>query len=850
MFANTYGKYKNCECGLVVPSEDGTKLDPIPLTKVSADVTWLDLGIKVTLTQTYKNKETKPVETQYVFPVDDRAAVCGFEAEIEGRKIQGEVRKKEEARQVYEESVKQGKTAFIVEETKPDMFQAKIGNLPAGSVATIKLSYVTEATAEGNALRFFLPTTIAPRYIPPSDTSEAAKIIGDIDYSTFSPCPMEIHVHIETERKTLSIDSPTHEINILLKNEALRNRKYLKTEVKLQGVSTDMDRDFVLLLETESPHQPRLILEKGHNSTVAAMVTLVPSFKLPGLKCDFIFVIDRSGSMTGEKMEKAKDALQLFLKSLPMDSYFNIVSFGNTFSSLWEGSQKYDEGSLHKASAHVMEMTANMGGTEILKPLSSVFQQVQLDGYTRQIIVLTDGEVSNTEQVVSLVRDNCNTSKTRVFALGVGSDASHHLVNGIALAGNGEALFAALKEGLSGKVQHLLKNSLQPSLTSVNIIWAQHDSIKKPEKNENQEAVVTEKTLLGFGKPVPKKTEAPTDVHQEMEDPWLSVKKLPCIFDGSCYAAYCIYNNPNLIPAEIKLSADTPAGPLSATFAANLAEAVEGNIVHSLAARSIIHELEEELQDRRVHPNDRSKKEKSAVYLGIKYNLASIFTSFVAVDEKGELQKDSPILRTVPNMMPHGYGGWNGGNAGIMCKGPRRIPYCSPPPIMQGLACRGISFPQWNENPSRPGTRHFVSKSKETGITETQLYDTTSRSCGMESHQDLALREESVSGKVDLSRDEGKLMVLTRMQHFNGSFPFDQQLLTVLGLTEREFSRVKDENKCEDADLATALAVVFMELKLPAYKDHWELMVKKSRSWLEGKGLSHLIDKSKQLLRC
>ncbi|CAG0903393.1 unnamed protein product [Darwinula stevensoni] len=774
MFANTYGKYKNFECGLVISSEDVQKLHPIPLTKVSADVTWLDVGIKVTLTQTYKNRETKPVETQYVFPVDDRAAVCGFQAEIEGRTIHGEVKKKQEAREIYEESVKQGKTAFLAEETKPDIFQVKIGNLPAGSVATITLTYVTQATAEGNALRFFLPTTIAPRYIPLSDASEAAKVIGDIDYSFFSPCPLEIQVHIETERKALSINSPTHEIKISSKNEVSDSKRHFRTEVKLLGVSTDMDRDFVMLLETEAHHQPRLILERGSDSTVAAMITLIPSFKLPPLKCDFIFVIDRSGSMGGEKMEKAKDAMQLFLKSLPTDSYFNIMSFGFTFSSLWEGSEKYREDSLHKATAHVLEMEANFGGTEIYEPLSTIFQQVQRDGYHRQVIVLTDGEVSNTEQVIALVRENCKTSKTRVFALGVGSDASHYLVNGIALAGNGEAQFATLKEGLSGKVQHLLKNSLQPSLTSVKVIWAHSDTIEKPEPGRPHE-VVTKKTLLGYGKPAAGKKDVVGDEEIErVRDPLMRIKKFPCIFDGSCYAAYCIYNNPNIIPEAITLSADSPVGPLSVTFPVILEESSVRNIVHTLAAQSVIRELEEELQDRILNNDDYSKKENTAIYLGIKYNLASSLTSFVAVDEKGEIQRDAPVLRTVPSMTPHGYGGF------VVDKG--RI-------------------------------------------------------------------ERSIGSDCHMNSDEGKVQILARLQIFDGSFSFDLQLLKLIGLTRNEFLKERDETKCGDSELATALAVAFMEMKLSACKDLWELMAKKSRTWLEGNGSSDLIESVKHLIQ-
>ncbi|CAG0895342.1 unnamed protein product [Darwinula stevensoni] len=644
--------------GLVTRNGARGKVHPIPLTEVSADVTWLDASIKVVLTQTYKNEEFKPLEVQYIFPMDDRAAVCNFVAEIDGRTILGKVKKRSEARDFYEEALKAGSTSFLVEEKTPEIFVANVGNLPAGRRASITISYVTQATMDEDALRFFLPTTIAPRYVPHGDNSEATKTIGAIEYSSFSPCPLKIHAIIETHQKAL-VKSPTHSIELLSKNMRSDVTKLFKTELALKGMSTDMDKDFVLLLKT--PHQPRLILEKGSDSTIAAMVTMVPKFNMveTKLKHEFIYMIDRSGSMMCDKMEMAKEALLSFLKDMPRDSYFNIVSFGSNFSSLWKESQKYEEDGEYAVTQHVNEMEANLGGTDMHEPLVSIFKLKQPEGYARQIIVLTDGEVSNTEEIFSLVRDNCKVSKTRVFVLGIGNDVSHHLVNGIARAGNGAALFATLKESIKGKVQYLREFFLQPSLTSVEVTWAHSQAIPKPEMEEANGAIVTHKTLEGYGLPEVKKPERDCDLN--VTDPCISVKNLPSILNGACYTAYCIYNNPEIIPVEIALSADSPDGRLEKAFPVKCEEVREGDIVHTLAARSIIRELEEELKETNLNKGDRLNKENIAIQLGIKYNIGSSLTSFVAVDEKGQMQEDAFIPRIVPSMMPKGYDGWRSG---------------------------------------------------------------------------------------------------------------------------------------------------------------------------------------------
>jgi len=138
-----------------------------------------------------------------------------------------------------------------------------------------------------------------------------------------------------------------------------------------------------------------------------------------------IFVLDRSGSMSS-MVKELREAMNLFLRSLPEDCYFNIIGFGSRYEKFMDQSRKYNDETLRQATKHIAGITANLGGTEIYTPLKYVFDLRPIPGYSRQVFVLTDGQVSNTEQVIDLVKNN--SSHCRVFSLGIGNSVSHHLV--------------------------------------------------------------------------------------------------------------------------------------------------------------------------------------------------------------------------------------------------------------------------------------------------------------------------------------------------------------------------------------------------------------------------------------
>lgn len=148
-------------CGLLANGEI-----PVPLAGVSVTADVRSLCARVTVTQRFINHERQPIEAVYVFPLDEGAAVCGFEAVIDGMLVVGEVKEREEAFRLYDDAMSEGHGAYLLDEERPDVFQASIGNLPPGKEALVRITYVTELGVDGDAVRFVIPTTVSPRYAP------------------------------------------------------------------------------------------------------------------------------------------------------------------------------------------------------------------------------------------------------------------------------------------------------------------------------------------------------------------------------------------------------------------------------------------------------------------------------------------------------------------------------------------------------------------------------------------------------------------------------------------------------------------------------------------------------------
>lgn len=186
----------------------------------------------------------------------------------------------------------------------------------------------------------------------------------------------------------------------------------------------NFNKDVEVHILTSEPFKPQAIVEngvkiegredkEGFMASPVVMLNFFPEFKSieSSEKGEFVFVVDRSGSMSGSRNNSARETLLLFLKSLPDGCYFNVVGFGSSYKTLFKNSQLYNDENLKKATDLAETMQADLGGTEILRPLQWVFSQPLVKGHPRQLFLLTDGEVGNTQQVISLVQKHSNSAR-------------------------------------------------------------------------------------------------------------------------------------------------------------------------------------------------------------------------------------------------------------------------------------------------------------------------------------------------------------------------------------------------------------------------------------------------------
>jgi len=503
---------------------------PVPLTEVSIQVRVVNFTAQVEVTQKYVNKEKNPIEAIYFFPVEEEAAVVGFTAELEGRTVKTVVKEKKKAEEEFKEAVTNRQTAFLLEETKPDIFQVKVGHLSPGAGCEVTIIYLTELPVEEGKTRITIPTTITPKYIPHNDKNSAvAKKIASIQYDFASPVGMTLKMDALMKTKINAITSPSHKIENKMETTPDQCGFFVSTTV-FKGKTSDMDKDVIFLIDTDEPNEPKFVLEKGEDESVVGMLSLVPCFELKDHTAEIIFLIDCSGSMGGQSINLAKQALQLFLHSLPVDCYFNIFRFGSRFESIFTESKMYDDTTLLQAKQLANNMDADFGGTEILSPLKHIFSQKLISGRPRQLFVLTDGAVSNSQACIDIAKQNSTTA--RVFTLGIGAGADRHLVKGMARAGKGSAVFATEGEDIASKVLRQLKYSLTPCISNIKVDWG--DGTTNNQQLFTTPVMETTKTLLGYGKPV---KQEPKKIILETQAPVI----VPPVYDGSRLLLYKMY---------------------------------------------------------------------------------------------------------------------------------------------------------------------------------------------------------------------------------------------------------------------------------------------------------------------
>ena len=574
-------------CGLIVKQEGSTI--GIPLVSVDVSIKIVSIGAEVTLRQKFVNNSKEKIQTTYFFPVETKVAVHFFKANLNGRVITSVVKGKHEAREEFAEAVSNNQTALLLEEVKSDIMEIYVGNFEAESECEITVKYIQEVDNQEGNPRFTLPTTIAPRYIPHGDENADKMMSLNFQYSVMKDIPISVQVDVFMKTLIKSISSPTHTLTETLKPIKEKDMLY-HSKVELKCGTDVMDRDFVLVYEAEA-NDTVCVVEKGEDST-AVMLSFTPDLSIDETKCEFIFLVDCSGSMAGRSIEKACDALKIFVRSLPEDCFFNIYRFGSTFNKFFKKSKVYNDSSIEEATSCIKKTFSNLGGTEILCPLQEILKCPTPSGYKKQVIILTDGQVSNTSQVISLIKE----SDSRVFSLGIGAAASRELVKGMASAGKGVSSFCTLYEPMHNKVITLL-NAAKVEPTTINKIVC-HDA----EGNE-----------ISF------------------EDNMIYPSLPHYVYSNEKVTIFALGKN-TWNCCSVSLLGSVGHEPLQVTFDEQYLAEVRGELIHKIVAAKLITEF--------VTDESRDFFKE----LAVKYNLVTSLTSLICVDTATKESVSSSVI--------------------------------------------------------------------------------------------------------------------------------------------------------------------------------------------------------------
>ena len=439
--------------------EDHTT-DVFPLKDSHAEVSIVGPIAEVILTQTYTNEGDRPIDATYLFPASTKVAVHGMTMKIGGRTLTAEIQKKEEARKTFEKAKEENKSASLLEQLRPNVFSMNVARILPGDEVRLSLKYSEILVPVASEYEFVVPTAMGPRY---GEDGKRGKGKGNpfLNKNEKTPSRFSTSVAVRSPLPIKTLSCPSHkEAKIEFKS---------KSEASLTLPAVVPDRDFITRFRlADEKIASGLISHQGDGETTF-LLQMEPPVKITEdhiTPRDFIFVVDVSGSMQGFPLSLAKNVFQELSETLRATDRFNVILFAGANEHLASNSIPATEANIAKASRFLNRQQGG-GGTELRMALKSALDQPMDRDIARSVILISDGFISAESEVFDLIRGD--QTGTNIFPLGVGSSVNRHLIAGMSrLAGSGEFVVTHSSEAEKAK-ERLLEAVSAPVLTNIRL---------------------------------------------------------------------------------------------------------------------------------------------------------------------------------------------------------------------------------------------------------------------------------------------------------------------------------------------------------------------------------------------
>jgi Ca-activated chloride channel family protein len=437
---------------IVIPVPPPNIKNPISLKSEDVDVKIKNGVAKVEKTQIFHNNCYATVEGIYVFPLPEGSVISNFALYMGNPKVNGQILSSSEARKIYEEIVRKRRDPALLEFMGQSLFQARIFPINPNEDKRIDLKYDALVKYDNNTYRFVYPLRIPEKTLSAGVLNFSLKIIMD--------------------KPITNIYSPTHKVKIDQKND-------LEAVVTLSLENQPSDKDFILYFSiSDKSIGSSLISYKPYsNEDGYFCLMLSPKYEIKKTEMiskDVIFIIDASGSMLGEKINQAKDALKFCINNLNNDDKFALIDFSNDIRLFNEKLLDYNSKSKDDALYYIDKIEAS-GGTNLNEAILTALKiKKNKKDRPTMLILLTDGlptvGVKNPNEIVNNT-GKTNTDGFRIFTFGVGYDVDAFLLDKISGENNGSSNYVKPNENIETEISAFFTKMNTPVLSDIKIAF-------------------------------------------------------------------------------------------------------------------------------------------------------------------------------------------------------------------------------------------------------------------------------------------------------------------------------------------------------------------------------------------
>lgn len=570
----------------------------VALQSVNVEVIFKNLLCETTMTQIYHNLKNRPIEAVYTFPLSGRAVLLNLKVIIGGRELQGVVVEKSSAEEQYEEAITEGNAAIMLQQVEPGLYTMNVGNILADDTVSISMCYAELHCWQGDTLRFMLPTVIAPRYGKPEKAGLEPHQTPEFDL--LAEHRFQLRLVLTGILASARIDSPSHQIAVATSAE--------DTVVTLSTGEAFMDRDFVLNIRSGLAGRDAALIGRDLDDGFVALASFSPSLPAQDVTPprSVKIVIDCSGSMAGDSIAQARQAISDILDQLRPEDFFNLIAFGSEFKLFFKSQQQANKKNITSIRRLIRSLEADMGGTEIGAALQAA---VKLTGpaIPQDILLITDGEAWDGKAIINRLKK----SGHRLFTVGVGSAVASNFVIQLAQETGGACELVTPREEMAEKIVRQFRRIYLPRAGKVAVQW-----------------------------------------------PLTPDKTVPCrigpVYDGDTVHLFAFFRQRPIGPVVLTMNrAD------GRTFSQTIALAAESEIpdndqgYSSTLARIAVRE------GFRPEISASNMTMPEAIALTLKYQLVSPWTNYLVVAVRADEDKTEgiPDLHKVPQMLAAGWGG-------------------------------------------------------------------------------------------------------------------------------------------------------------------------------------------------